>query len=429
MADADTLRVLTLNCWGLLVVSKKRRSRLEAIAHALVQCEYDLVTLQEVWVQSDFDFIKQRAAQVFPHIKYFYSGTLGSGHVMLSKFPFVSTSYWRYSLAGRPLKVFHGDFYVGKGCASACIQHPVVGLLQVFTTHLHAGYGKTDEYRGHRISETWELTCLIRDAASQGRQVIVTGDFNSVPSSFNYKILRDHGLLADSWFEMHAHYDGSCVDGHEDEDDQQAYIQRHGVTCNSSANTWSKHYGAARPTGSRLDYIFYRPTAQMTCTQSRVDLFECVPGERYSYSDHFGVCSTFKIAVHDVRAVSPQHPCDTRLTPGTLEEIILLLQSDQRIMQRTARRRLICFALLVLLTLALYVAIVAVPGTTGRPAAWVVPFVLGLLLILASVSAVIFLIVGFVFGFSEAQTMQQFVDDLHTLLAALEGQLVTDGAL
>lgn len=66
----------------------------------------------------------------------YISGALGSGLAILSRYPIVSTSYFRYTLAGRPLKVFHGDFYVGKGCASACIDHPDAGLIEVFTTHV-----------------------------------------------------------------------------------------------------------------------------------------------------------------------------------------------------------------------------------------------------------------------------------------------------
>lgn len=66
----------------------------------------------------------------------FSSGALGSGLAILSRFPIVSTSYSRYTLAGRPLKIFHGDFYVGKGFASACIDHPDIGIIEVFNTHV-----------------------------------------------------------------------------------------------------------------------------------------------------------------------------------------------------------------------------------------------------------------------------------------------------
>lgn len=121
---------------------------------------------------------------------------MGSGLAILSKFPIIEQSYFRYALSGRPLKVFHGDFYVGKGCGSVCINHPEVGLIDVYTTHvslpffkwsalnvltaltqsliyqLHAGYGRRKEYEGHRITEAWELTKLFRSSAASGRHVI-----------------------------------------------------------------------------------------------------------------------------------------------------------------------------------------------------------------------------------------------------------------
>lgn len=63
------------------------------------------------------------------------SGTLGSGLAILSRFPILSSSYLKFTLAGRPLKVLQGDFYVGKGCGSICIDHPDIGLMDIYTTH------------------------------------------------------------------------------------------------------------------------------------------------------------------------------------------------------------------------------------------------------------------------------------------------------
>lgn len=65
-----------------------------------------------------------------------FSGTLGSGLAILSRFPILSSSYLKFTLAGKPLKVFQGDYYVGKGCGSVCIDHPEVGLIDVYTTHV-----------------------------------------------------------------------------------------------------------------------------------------------------------------------------------------------------------------------------------------------------------------------------------------------------
>lgn len=95
------LIVLTLNCWYIIIkyitidiyiyyidiyifiyiifvfrgipyVSKDRNIRMNAIADELNSGKYHIVTLQEVWSQSDFELIQQKTAQVLPYAHYFY---------------------------------------------------------------------------------------------------------------------------------------------------------------------------------------------------------------------------------------------------------------------------------------------------------------------------------------------------------------------
>lgn len=101
------------------------------------------------------------------------SGALGSGLVILTKFSIISTSYHRFALNGWPLKILHGDYYVGKGVGSALIDHPTLGLLEIFNTHLHAGYGPKDRYKAHRATECWQLASLLRNSAALQRHIIL----------------------------------------------------------------------------------------------------------------------------------------------------------------------------------------------------------------------------------------------------------------
>ena len=78
--------------------------------------------------------MKDNRFLVFTH--YYRSGTLGSGLAILSRFPILSSFYLKFTLAGKPLKVFQGDFYVGKGCGSVCIDQPEIGLIDIYTTHV-----------------------------------------------------------------------------------------------------------------------------------------------------------------------------------------------------------------------------------------------------------------------------------------------------
>lgn len=41
-----------------------------------------------------------------------------------------------YSLNGRPLEVAKGDWFVGKAAASVVIQHPILGEVEIFNTHV-----------------------------------------------------------------------------------------------------------------------------------------------------------------------------------------------------------------------------------------------------------------------------------------------------
>ena len=65
-----------------------------------------------------------------------FSGALGAGLAIFSRWPFISTSIYPYSLNGTPLDVAGGDWFVGKAAASVVILHPLLGQVQIFNTHV-----------------------------------------------------------------------------------------------------------------------------------------------------------------------------------------------------------------------------------------------------------------------------------------------------
>ncbi|KAI7855527.1 Endonuclease/exonuclease/phosphatase [Circinella umbellata] len=441
--NTNELSVLTLNCWGLNFVSKKRRFRLKAIADAISHADHDIVTLQEIWMWEDFDYLKQQTQFTLPYAKCFYSGALGSGLAILSKYPIVSTSYFRYSLAGRPLKVFHGDFYVGKGCGSVCIEHPDIGVLEVFTTHLHAGYGKSDEYEGHRVSESWELANLLRSSAAQGRHVIATGDFNSIPTSHNYQLLKAHAFMSDSWLEIHQEelsHDSNTNNTNTNSMESSLHdtVQPLGITCNSPMNTWSnpeKFKQQPFSLGDRLDYIFYRKSSQLQCIRSCVAMTDHIPGTHMSFSDHFGVHSTF--AIYDNAATMTtatqsdmpdpsrlSHPTYTWIEPSMLEEIRTIFKRDIVATRRTANLLLTLFVFLVVVLIVVYVIVIVLPVSLrvheeGSLVTILVNTLGGLCVVAMAAIATICLIVGFVFGHTEQRALRQFELEVTTLLEGL----------
>lgn len=127
------------------------------------------------------------------------------------------------------------------------------------------------------------------------------GDFNSQPWSIPIALLRGYGALRDSFLEAHPSANDPAPPGLS----AAAAIETLGMTVDSPLNTWSR--GKPIPAnvsaagGKRLDYIFYVPPLRgeapaIRCASSRVILTEPIPGRDMSYSDHFGLVSTFVLA-------------------------------------------------------------------------------------------------------------------------------------
>ncbi|KAL7417309.1 Endonuclease/exonuclease/phosphatase [Mrakia frigida] len=319
------LQILSLNCWALKPVSKFRHERIRAIADVLASSpQYDLVVLQEIWVHEDFDHVRDRVRSVLPFTKFFFTGALGSGLAILSRHPLLSSLTIPYHLTGRPLGF--GDFFVNKAAGSIVIEHPSLGEVEVFTTHMHAGGPEGYELgNSYRSSQAWRLSNEIRRASSQGRYVIIGGDFNVQSDELPYDILRDHGAVVDAWKESHSDgpdHEGSCSNAREG-------MEVDGMTVDSPLNTWTAGKNippeVQRKFGKRLDYIFHRgPTLPsryssllddllpstssssstpphhllfptLKCVESEVVLDQLVPGHDFSYSDHFGLRAKFII--------------------------------------------------------------------------------------------------------------------------------------
>lgn len=137
-----SIRLLSLNCWGLKYISKHRRERLKEIGVQIASSNPlpDIVGLQECWTQEDYSSIVEQTRHFLPYAKYYYSGIFGSGLAILSKWPIEESSMFRYSLNGRPTAFWRGDWYVGKGVACARIRiGPLQNdVVQVFNTHVSA---------------------------------------------------------------------------------------------------------------------------------------------------------------------------------------------------------------------------------------------------------------------------------------------------
>ncbi|KAH9031869.1 inositol phosphophingolipids phospholipase C [Lactarius hengduanensis] len=301
--------VFSLNCWGLKYVSKRRSERIQAISRFLESSDFDIVALQELWVYADYEIVRSRLSKSLPFSKFFYSGALGAGLAIFSRFPIVAAAIHPYSLNGSPLDVLGGDWFVGKAAASVVIRHPTLGQVQVFNTHLYAkgGEGGAEHHRAHRLVNAWEFAKLAKQAAELGRYVIAAGDFNSVPTSLPMTVIREHASLSDAWEGTHP-TTSPFIASTLSLSPTQA-VEAYGVTADSPLNTYSagKSLDVHARTfhGKRLDYILFRdpvsplasaaPPPTLVAADARVLLTDTVPGLPFSYSDHFGVSATLHI--------------------------------------------------------------------------------------------------------------------------------------
>ncbi|KDQ15739.1 hypothetical protein BOTBODRAFT_54609 [Botryobasidium botryosum FD-172 SS1] len=315
MSTADLqIRILSFNCWGLKYVSKFRAERLRGIADQLASSDYDVIGLQELWVNADYELIRLKLSKRLPYAKYFYSGALGSGLAIFSKYPFLKTNVYPYALNGSPLDVAGGDWFVGKAVASAVISHPILNEVEVFNTHMYARGGEDgpESQRAHRLAGAWEIVKHVMVSSALGRYVVLMGDLNSNPSSLIISLIRDHGRMTDSWASSH---DAAVLPPAAAVHNAQHAIRDFGVTADSPLNTFSAgkqlDAHAQRWQGKRLDYIFFRdpappyeqragrfvraPSTFLVCKESSVVMTGNVPGYNFSFSDHFGLAATLEI--------------------------------------------------------------------------------------------------------------------------------------
>ncbi|KAK6204786.1 Endonuclease/exonuclease/phosphatase [Scheffersomyces amazonensis] len=281
----SSIKLLTLNTWGLKFLSKYRRQRIEAIAKKLCEEEYDIVALQELWCKDDWIHISKTCKAIYPYNRVFKSGIVGGpGLAILSKIPIDQTFLYRFPINGRPSAFFRGDWYVGKSIAVTILKaHSKDALpIAILNSHMHAPYSKNGDasYSTHRAVQAWDFTRLVNILRKAGYAVIQVGDLNSRPNSLPHKLFTIEGQLADSWELLNP--DLPRIDKLSPHDQ----IHVGGVTCNSRLNTYRSN--SKLEDACRLDYALIDKNT-ITPLNASVKFTEKLPPPlNCSYSDHFG---------------------------------------------------------------------------------------------------------------------------------------------
>jgi len=286
-----SVRVLTLNCWGIWLLSSDREARIAAIASYLAQADYDIVLLQEVWCVSDFDLIRKEARNCLPFSHFFHIGAIGSGTCILSKHAIQDATYHEYSLSGNPQDILHGDWYAGKGLGVCCLKIKDMDV-RVFISHLHAEYLSSKEsYFAHRVVQALEASLWIKLASAGADLVIFGGDFNSEPGDAPYNVLRSLNSFQDAWIVANGHEGGESCGA-----EKNSFTAMHNSVLPGSCSFKSSER-AVIPKGQRIDFVMFKCGKEwsckaVSCTQPLPDR---IPGQPVSYSDHEGVAATLVI--------------------------------------------------------------------------------------------------------------------------------------
>ncbi|KAI7085536.1 inositol phosphosphingolipid phospholipase C [Hortaea werneckii] len=466
-----SLRVISLNCWGLKFISKHRHERLVEIGRQLAKAspEPSIVGLQECWTQEDYLAIRELTQDILPYGKFYWSGIFGGGLAILSKWPIEESSMYRYPLNGRPAAFFRGDWYVGKGVASARIRigpHPK-DVVEVFCTHLHAPYERepNDSYICHRTAQAWEIAKLMRHAAERGHMVLGLGDFNMIPLSLAHRLIEAHSPVRDIWRLVKpdsaigsANNPVEQARGKPVPSARQCLVE-HGTTCDSTFNTWrwSKQMRKDLEKGKdsvidpatpdlrakRLDYIFFASQADRAWTvgEAEVGMTMRHPELKCSLSDHFSIETTLvrqkdeddpsapnKSTTSPTTEHAPTDPhhqqraMSSFLPLETYDEILAMIAQYDIRERRQRRQRLTHFGLELCLAIGCLIAVWWSPRNF-------VSFLLMLLSTLGLSAGVLDGLMGGFFVGSELRALREFEFEMRNtrVLAAAAASANVDG--
>ncbi|GLC47066.1 hypothetical protein PLESTB_001272600 [Pleodorina starrii] len=445
------IQILTLNTWGLWLVSKKRYNRILHLAEYLAndteqKHQLDVVCLQEVWVDSDAHVLASAAAQGgLPYSMHFRSGVFGSGLLTLSRFPITEAVFHQYVCAGDPAAITCGDFLAAKGVGWTRLSTPS-GPVDVFNTHLHANYSHkygnrtttttastsdglgdgdvpppaVDEFAAFRMAQVLELSRFVRHVSTGAGTpggglggggggavgLVLAGDLNCEPHTLEAAVLRaELPQLHDAWSVTH----GSADPGH---------------TCNAEGSS----YKPRRQRASRIDYLL---------TNLRVATCELAlqrTPDGHSFSDHIAVKARLELpsataaAAAAAAAAAPSAAADgdataVRQRQRRAELLVaargVLQEGVQRASQASAGH--VLFAIIMIVQAVLLCAFEPAMSYMGRTLNPVTRQLVPAAVLLLAGGAGLFFLTGLVADGGQVRALQQALQQIQLTVMAAGG--------
>jgi len=218
-------------------------------------------------------------------------------------------------------------------------------------------------------------------------------------------VIMEHAGLTDSWVVTHLNVDPGLITT------PQEAVQRLGITADSPLNSWSAGKGYAQGSwGKRLDYVLYRQPNRpgqnvplLRATQCNVILRDLVPGQTFSYSDHFGLEATLEIVSDNTSQAPTSAPSE--LNDAAVATTISALTACYRFSRERSRKELIIFGLCLVLLVGIVI------GTAWLPNSWINPIFI-LFTIFVAWLATTMLYEGFIFGNWECNALMNVIEEL-----------------
>ncbi|XP_068627781.1 putative neutral sphingomyelinase [Battus philenor] len=328
-----TLNIFTLNCWGIPAVSKNRKERINAISKYLVTSSHTIVCLQEIWSEKDYLFLKDSLKSILPYSHYFYSGVLGSGLCVFSKWLIQDVFFHQWPLNGYIHKIHHGDWFGGKGVGLCRIRYEDK-LINVYCTHLHAEYHEDDMYLAHRVLQAYSTAEFVNLTTSPADVSILAGDLNTAPGDLSFKLITQLPSLMDP-------YVMKC-------EGSNPSIGKPSGTCDNANNSYSDtKLAKSAPEGKRIDHILFKLSSlwEADVINFGNPLEERVPGEDFSYSDHNAVSLEIRLRVNNGKKSHRQQSAEDRFD-DTIAQAIKVCQDATITITKSKHLFLTCGGLL-----------------------------------------------------------------------------------
>jgi len=180
------LRVLTFNAAGIPLVHPRIRQRVAAMGRAFARDEYDIIGLQEVWLQSDSERLAQGSGLPYKARTDAAALTVGTGLTILSRWPILAVKEREFSALRPSLRNLpQGEPLAHKGFMMARVKTPW-GELDVYDAHTISDY-PSSQYEALRLTQLYDLAEGVLELSS-GRPFVILGDLNTGPGKRDYEL-------------------------------------------------------------------------------------------------------------------------------------------------------------------------------------------------------------------------------------------------